>query len=221
MVRSSLCLVAPVPTHACARHNLVQPAACAKLEIQTLAAQVSDRGLVWNTDLVETLELENLLINAAITMHSAEQRKVRVLKSLPCRLCHLRLQLVNCVALTVLAVSLLCPLTSKDSVHGGWWSWGGVHAACLAEVATACPPQHAEPAPCMLPPQESRGAHAREDFSARDDKNWMKHTLGYFDFEKKGSKVGLHFGFCLFLGCFAWSCVCERNGLLSGLDVGN
>lgn len=39
--------------------------------------QVSDRSLVWNTDLMETLELENLLINAAITMHSAEQRKVR------------------------------------------------------------------------------------------------------------------------------------------------
>ena len=26
---------------------------------------------------------------------------------------------------------------------------------------------------------ESRGAHAREDFSARDDKNWMKHTLAW------------------------------------------
>eukprot|EP00877_Chromochloris_zofingiensis_P000341 jgi/Chrzof1/10307/Cz04g36210.t1 len=37
--------------------------------------KVADRGMVWNTDLVETLELENLLINAAITMHSAEQRK--------------------------------------------------------------------------------------------------------------------------------------------------
>jgi hypothetical protein len=38
---------------------------------------VSDRGLVWNTDLIETMELENLLINAAITMHGAERRKVR------------------------------------------------------------------------------------------------------------------------------------------------
>ncbi len=36
---------------------------------------MSDRGLVWNTDLVETLELENLLLNAAVTMHSAERRK--------------------------------------------------------------------------------------------------------------------------------------------------
>ncbi|MGN6145556.1 MAG: succinate dehydrogenase/fumarate reductase flavoprotein subunit, partial [Mesorhizobium sp.] len=25
--------------------------------------------------------------------------------------------------------------------------------------------------------KESRGAHAREDFSARDDANWRKHTL--------------------------------------------
>ncbi|GAB4819063.1 hypothetical protein N2152v2_006109 [Parachlorella kessleri] len=37
--------------------------------------QLSDRSMVWNTDLCEALELENLLINAAITMHSAEQRK--------------------------------------------------------------------------------------------------------------------------------------------------
>jgi hypothetical protein len=29
--------------------------------------------------------------------------------------------------------------------------------------------------------QESRGAHAREDFPKRDDDNWMKHTLGWFD----------------------------------------
>jgi len=28
---------------------------------------------------------------------------------------------------------------------------------------------------------ESRGAHAREDFKERDDKNWIKHTLGWLD----------------------------------------
>ena len=36
---------------------------------------IKDRSLTWNTDLVEALELENLLTNAAVTMHSAEQRK--------------------------------------------------------------------------------------------------------------------------------------------------
>ena len=29
--------------------------------------------------------------------------------------------------------------------------------------------------------KESRGAHARDDFDTRDDENWMKHTLGWFN----------------------------------------
>ena len=37
--------------------------------------KISDHGLVWNTDLVETLELQNLISNSLQTIYSAENRK--------------------------------------------------------------------------------------------------------------------------------------------------
>jgi succinate dehydrogenase / fumarate reductase flavoprotein subunit len=63
--------------------------------------QVSDRSLIWNTDLLEAIELENLMGNAMVTMVGAEAR------------------------------------------------------------------------------QESRGAHAHDDYPERDDQHWMKHTLAW------------------------------------------
>jgi len=37
--------------------------------------RVSDRSLIWNSDLVETLELDNLISQAVVTMHCAANRK--------------------------------------------------------------------------------------------------------------------------------------------------
>jgi len=45
---------------------------------------------------------------------------------------------------------------------------------CLLDVALVT-------AAGALARQESRGAHAREDFPKRDDANWMRHTLAWLD----------------------------------------
>jgi succinate dehydrogenase / fumarate reductase flavoprotein subunit len=71
--------------------------------------KVSDRGLIFNSDLLETLELDNLRGQSLATVVSAENRK------------------------------------------------------------------------------ESRGAHSREDFTERDDVNWMKHTLCWVDDKGKNN----------------------------------
>ncbi len=63
---------------------------------------VHDKSLIWNTDLVEALELHNLMLQAKVTLHSAYHR------------------------------------------------------------------------------HESRGAHARDDYPERDDKNFLKHTLAWY-----------------------------------------
>jgi succinate dehydrogenase / fumarate reductase flavoprotein subunit len=36
---------------------------------------VSDRSLIWNSDLIETLELDNLISQATVTLHGAHARK--------------------------------------------------------------------------------------------------------------------------------------------------
>ena len=66
--------------------------------------------------------------------------------------------------------------------------------------------------------KESRGAHAREDFSERDDANWMKHTLTYFENGRTRLAyrcvcVSLHCALRVsFLGsrCRFVTCVCVR-----------
>jgi succinate dehydrogenase/fumarate reductase flavoprotein subunit len=36
---------------------------------------ITDRGNIWNTDLIEALELENLLLQAKMTINAAEPRR--------------------------------------------------------------------------------------------------------------------------------------------------
>ncbi|MGF1550388.1 MAG: succinate dehydrogenase flavoprotein subunit [Sphingomonadaceae bacterium] len=47
----------------------------AKVYARMRDIQVSDRSLIWNTDLVETMELDNLIAQAVVTMRAAVNRK--------------------------------------------------------------------------------------------------------------------------------------------------
>jgi len=44
------------------------------VQAEFAGVRVEDRSLVWNSDLVETLELDNLLVQAVVTMYSAANR---------------------------------------------------------------------------------------------------------------------------------------------------
>ena len=56
--------------------SLAEGAGLLKNTFASLAdVKVADRSLVWNTDVVETMELENLLLNATATIESAVNRK--------------------------------------------------------------------------------------------------------------------------------------------------
>ncbi|MEJ6595547.1 MAG: succinate dehydrogenase/fumarate reductase flavoprotein subunit, partial [Parasphingorhabdus sp.] len=50
-------------------------AAMDKVNAKLADVGVTDRSLIWNTDLIETLELDNLMSQAMVTMKSAANRK--------------------------------------------------------------------------------------------------------------------------------------------------
>jgi succinate dehydrogenase / fumarate reductase, flavoprotein subunit len=45
-----------------------------KVAARIADVSVSDRSMIWNTDLIETLELDNMLPQAVVTVHAANNR---------------------------------------------------------------------------------------------------------------------------------------------------
>ena len=48
---------------------------CTCIYTVCICSQLYDKGQIWNTDLVETLEMQNLVLNAVQTVYAAEARK--------------------------------------------------------------------------------------------------------------------------------------------------
>ena len=109
--------------------------------------KISDRSLIWNTDLIETLELQNIMDNALITMYACP------------------VILIVCSRCQPWCCRVSAAQRADGDLSGPPGLWGNRYSAEARK--------------------ESRGAHAREDFSERDDKDWMKHSIGWIDSKGK------------------------------------